>query len=171
MKRLRKLVFLSLLVSLGLALSIIESMIPLPFAMPGMKLGLANMVCLITLVIFGPKEAFVVVILRSLTFALATGSISGLFYSISGAIVSTIIMSIVYEYLYNYFSLIGVSVFGAIFHNIGQITVACIIMENIRIFSYLPVMTLVSLFTGYFVGLGSILTTKNLKQNMSRITG
>lgn len=171
MKRLRKLVFLSLLVSLGLALSIIESMIPLPFAMPGMKLGLANMVCLITLVIFGPKEAFVVAILRSLTFALATGSISGLFYSISGAILSTIIMSIVYEYLYNYFSLIGVSVFGAIFHNIGQITVACVIMENIRIFSYLPVMTLVSLFTGYFVGLGSILTTKNLKQNMSRITG
>jgi len=171
MERLRKLVFLSLLVSLGLALSIIESMIPLPFAMPGMKLGLANMVCLITLVIFGPKEAFVVAILRSLTFALATGSISGLFYSLTGAVLSTIIMSLVYVYFSNYFSLIGVSIFGAIFHNIGQISAASIIMENVKIFSYLPVMTLVSLFTGYFVGLGSILTTKNLRENMSRIAG
>lgn len=171
MKRLRKLVFLSLLVSLGLALSIIESMIPLPFAMPGMKLGLANMVCLVTLVVFGSKEALVVAILRSLTFALATGSVSGLFYSLTGAILSTLVMSIVYKYFSNYFSLIGISVFGAIFHNVGQISVASMIMENIRIFSYLPIMTLVSMFTGYFVGLGAILTTRNLAQNMSKIAG
>jgi len=170
MKRSRKLVLLSLLVSLGLALSIIESMIPLPLPMPGMKLGLANMVSLIAIVILGPKEAFAVAILRSLTFALATGSISGLFYSMAGAVLSIAIMIIVYKYFSSYFSLIGVSVFGAVFHNIGQISVASIIMENIRIFSYLPIMTLMSLFTGYFVGLGSILTVKNLKRSMSKIT-
>lgn len=164
MKRLRKLVFLSLLVSLGLALSIIESMIPIPIMLPGMKLGLANIVCLISLVLFGYKEAFVVAILRSLVFALATGSFSGLAYSLSGAILSTLAMTIVFKYFSSYFSLIGVSVFGAIFHNAGQLLAASMIMENLKIFSYFPFMTLLSLFTGYFVGLGSRLTTKNMKK-------
>ncbi len=164
MKRLKKLVFLSLLVSLGLALSIIESMIPIPILLPGMKLGLANIVCLITLVLFGYKEAFVVAILRAFVFSLATGSFSGLAYSLSGAILSTLAMSIIFKYYSRYFSLIGVSIFGAIFHNVGQLLAASIIMENLKIFSYFPFMTLLSLFTGYFVGLGSTLTSKNMKK-------
>ncbi|WIV10593.1 Gx transporter family protein [Proteiniborus sp. MB09-C3] len=164
MKRLRKLILLSLLVSLGLALSIIESMIPIPILLPGMKLGLANIVCLITLVLFGCKEAFVVAILRSLVFALATGGFSGLAYSLSGAILSTLAMSIVFRHFSSYFSLIGVSIFGAIFHNVGQLLAASLIMENLKIFSYFPFMTLLSLFTGYFVGLGSALTSKNMKK-------
>lgn len=169
MKRLRKIVFLSLLVSLGLALSIIESMIPLPIPLPGMKLGLANIVGLITLVIFGYKEAFVVAILRTIAFALATGSFSGLVYSFSGAIFSTLAMTLVFKHLSNYFSLIGVSIFGAIFHNAGQLLAASIIMENFKIFSYFPFMTILSLFTGYFVGLGSILITNNMKKILGEI--
>ncbi|SDZ36977.1 heptaprenyl diphosphate synthase [Proteiniborus ethanoligenes] len=164
MTRLRKIVFISLLVSLGLALSIIESMIPLPIPLPGMKLGLANIVCLVTLVIFGYKEAFVVAILRTIAFALATGSFSGLIYSFSGAILSTLAMTIVFKYLSNYFSLIGVSIFGAIFHNAGQLLAASLIMENLKIFSYFPFMTILSLFTGYFVGLSSILITNNMRK-------
>lgn len=166
MKRLRKIIFLSLLVSLGLALSIIESMIPIPIFIPGMKLGLANIVGLITLVLFGYKEAFVVAILRSIVFALATGSFSGLMYSLFGAILSTLMMSIVFIYFSNYFSLIGISIIGAIFHNVGQLLAASIIMENFKIFSYFPFMTLLSLFSGYFVGLGSKLTSKNMKKIM-----
>lgn len=164
MKQLRKLIFLSLLVSLGLALSIIESMIPIPILLPGMKLGLANIVCLITLVLFGYKEAFIIAILRALVFALATGGFSGLAYSLSGAILSTLAMAIVYRYFSSCFSLIGVSIFGAIFHNVGQLLAASLIMENFKIFSYLPFMTLLSLFTGYFVGLSSILASKNMKK-------
>jgi len=167
--KVKKLVFLSLLVSLGLALSIVESMMPVPFMAPGAKLGLANMVCLVTLVIFGFKEAFAVAVLRSLTFALATGNFSGLMYSMSGAILSTIVMYLIYSILSNYFSLIGVSIFGAISHNIAQIGVASLIMENVKIFSYLPVMLLMSLFTGYFVGLGSIFISRNLKSNLSNV--
>lgn len=166
MKRLRKLIFLSLLVSLGLALSIIESMIPIPILLPGMKLGLANIVCLISLVLFGYREAFVVATLRSLVFALATGSFSGLAYSLSGALLSTLAMTIVFKYFSSYFSLIGISIFGAIFHNAGQLLAASLIMENLKIFSYFPFMTLLSLFTGYFVGLGSTLTSKNMKKIM-----
>lgn len=166
MKRLNKLIFLSLLVSIGLALSVLESLIPLPITIPGAKLGLSNMVILVTLVIFGFKEAMVVGILKSIVLVLITGSISSLMYSLSGAILSCIIMAIVYKFFTNIFSLIGVSIFGAVAHNFAQVSVAAIMMYNARIYSYLPILLLTSLFTGYFVGLSSIYISKNLKKNL-----
>jgi len=168
-KNLKKLIFLSLLVSLGLALSIIESFIPIPFIIPGAKLGLSNMVVLITLVVFGLKEALIVGILKSLVFTLATGSISSLFYSLSGSTLSCITMFLVFNYFSNVFSLIGVSIFGAVAHNTAQILVASLMMNNYKIFSYLPVLLLTSLFTGYFTGLASIFISKNLKKTFPKI--
>lgn len=164
MNNIKKLIFLSLLVALGLVLSILESFIPLPFIAPGAKLGLANIIVLSTLIIFGYKDALIVAILRSITFSLATGSITSLFYSLTGSLLSLIAMYFAYRFLSNLFSIIGISIIGAVFHNIGQIGVASIIMQNIKIFSYLPVMNLVSLFTGYFVGLSALYTTKYLSK-------
>ncbi len=169
MNRIKKVIFLSLLVSLGLALSIIESSIPVPFIAPGAKLGLSNIMILSTLVVFGFKEAFAVAVIKSITFALATGSFSGLFYSLSGAVLSVIVMYIIYTYFNSFFSLIGISIFGAIAHNFAQISVASIMLENIMIFSYLPVMSLVSLFTGYFVGLSSKLVCQNLNRTYVKV--
>lgn len=166
MKRLNKIIYLSLLVSMGLALSVLESAIPLPITIPGAKLGLSNMVILVTLVIFGFKEAFVVGILKSIVLVLITGSISSLIYSLSGSILSCIIMFIVYKYFSRVFSLIGVSIFGAVAHNFAQVSVAAAMMYNIRIYSYLPILLLTSLFTGYFVGLSSTYISKNLKKNL-----
>lgn len=163
MKRLNKIIFLSLLVSIGLALSVLESAIPLPITVPGAKLGLSNMVILVTLVIFGFKEALVVGILKSIVLVLVTGSISSFLYSISGAIFSCITMFIVYRYFSRFFSLIGVSVMGAVSHNFAQVSVASFMMYNARIFSYLPILLIMSLFTGYFVGLASIYISKNLQ--------
>lgn len=163
MKKLNKLIFLSLLVSIGLALSVLESSIPLPITVPGAKLGLSNMVILVTLVIFGFKEALIVGILKSIVLVLVTGSISSFLYSISGAIFSCITMFIVYRYFSRIFSLIGVSIFGAVSHNFAQVSVASFMMYNARIFSYLPILLLMSLFTGYFVGLTSIYISKNLQ--------
>jgi heptaprenyl diphosphate synthase len=164
MKKMKKIIFLSLLVSIGLALSVIESAMPMPVIVPGAKLGLSNMVILVTLVIFGFKEALIVGILKSLVFTLVTGSISSLFYSLSGAILSCILMFLVYKYFPSIFSLIGVSIFGAVAHNFAQVTIAVIIMNNMKIYSYLPILLLTSLFTGYFVGLASIFIVKNLKK-------
>lgn len=166
MKRLNKIIYLSLLVSMGLALSVLESAIPLPITIPGAKLGLSNMVILVTLVIFGFKEAFVVGILKSIVLVLITGSISSLIYSLSGSILSCITMFIVYKYFSRIFSLIGVSIFGAVAHNFAQVSVAAAMMYNIRIYSYLPILLLTSLFTGYFVGLSSIYISKNLKKSL-----
>lgn len=163
MKKLKKIIFLSLLSSLGLALSIIESIMPIPFIAPGAKLGLSNMVVLITLVVFGLKESLIVGILKSLVFTLVTGSVTSLVYSISGSIFSCFTMFIILKYYSNVFSLIGVSIFGAIAHNTAQILVASLIMSNFKMFTYLPILLLTSLFTGYFVGLASKFISKNLK--------
>ena len=169
MKKLHKMIFLSLLVSIGLALSILESSIPLPIPIPGARLGLSNIVILVTLVIFGFKEAFIVSVLKSIVLMLVTGSISSFIYSISGAILSTIVMIIAYKYFSNIFSLIGVSILGAVAHNIGQIIVASLIMTNIKIFFYLPILLLMSLFTGYFVGISSNYISKNLRKNFQNL--
>lgn len=169
MKGLRRLIFLALLVAIGLVLSIVESMMPLPFVAPGAKLGLSNIVILITLVIFGCKDALITGILKSVLFTLATGSVTSIFYSLSGSIFSLIAMYIVYKYFSKVFSLIGVSIFGAMAHNFAQVLVASLMMNNMKIFSYLPILQLTSIFTGYFVGLVSNYGVKNLQKSIDKI--
>ncbi len=163
MKKLNKMLFLSVLVSVGLALSVLESAIPLPITFPGAKLGLSNMVVLITLIVFGFKDGIIVAMLKSAVLMLVTGSISSFLYSFSGAVLSCIAMYIGYKYFSKIFSLIGVSILGALAHNFAQVTVATIIMNNLRIYTYLPFLMLTSIFSGYFVGLTSTYIIKNLK--------
>lgn len=169
MKKLKKLVFLSILVSVGLGLSVLESAIPLPIMIPGARLGLSNMVILVTLIIFGFKEGLIVSVLKSIILMLVTGSVSSFIYSISGAILSCITMFLTYKYCHSIFSLIGVSIIGALSHNFGQVTVASLMMNNLRIYTYLPFLMLISLFTGYFVGLASRYIVKNLEENFKTL--
>jgi heptaprenyl diphosphate synthase len=165
MKKLNKMIFISILVSIGLALSVLESAIPLPIAMPGARLGLSNMVVLVTLIVFGFKDGIRVSVLKSTVLMLITGSISSFIYSLSGAILSSIMMYIAFRFFSRVFSLIGVSIIGALSHNFAQVSVASAMMNNLRIYTYLPFLMLMSLFTGYFVGLTSIYIVKNLKRN------
>ncbi len=165
MRKLNKMIFISLLVSIGLALSVLEMAIPLPISMPGARLGLSNMVVLITIVVFGFKDGIKVAILKSTVLMLITGSISSFIYSISGAVLSCIMMYLSFRFLSKIFSLIGVSIIGALFHNFAQVSVAAIIMSNLRIYTYLPFLMILSLFTGYFVGLSSGYIVKHLKRS------
>lgn len=167
MKNLKKNIFLSILVSIGLALSLIESAIPLPIAIPGAKLGLSNIVVLVTLIVFGFKEGMIVSLLKSIVLMLVTGSISSFIYSFSGAVLSCLLMYFIYRNFSSVFSVIGVSIFGALSHNFAQVSVASLMLNNIRIYTYLPFLMLTSIFTGYFVGLSSIYITKNLKNNFN----
>lgn len=169
MKKLNKMLFLSVLVSVGLALSVLESAIPLPITFPGAKLGLSNMVVLVTLVVFGFKDGIIVAMLKSSVLMLVTGSISSFLYSFSGAVLSCIAMYIGYRFFSKIFSLIGVSILGALAHNFAQVTVATAIMNNLRIYTYLPFLMLVSIFSGYFVGLTSTYIIKNLRVSFNVI--
>ncbi|MDR5657883.1 Gx transporter family protein [Serpentinicella sp. ANB-PHB4] len=169
--KIKQIIYLALLTTIGLALHILEGMIPNPFLgiAPGAKLGLANIIGLITLGIFGLKYALIVNVLRCIIAGLVIGAITSMFYSIAGAVVSTCLMWIIYRYLSKYFSLIGVSVFGALGHNIAQLLVAAAIINNIRIFVYLPVMMLTSIFTGIFIGITANYTLEKTRIHMKNI--
>lgn len=155
MTKTRKMVFLSLLVAQALVLHIVESMIPVPFITPGAKLGLANIMTVISLYSFGEIETLVVIIVRLLLASMFGGSISSLLYSIAGALFSFIIMVLVKRIGKDYVSLIGVSAAGAVFHNIGQITIAALIVQNVNVSLYIPILTMSGIGTGFFVGLTS----------------
>lgn len=166
MSKLQRYIFLSLLTAGAMILSIIEGIIPLPFIAPGAKLGLANIVTLTVIVIFGFKDALLVVILRCMLMMFVAGNPISFIYSISSGVTSIIVMYISFKYMNKYFSLIGISVLGAMTHNASQITVAAIMFENLSMYTYLPVMSLISIFTGCFVGYTSIYITDNLSKNL-----
>ncbi|SHF56429.1 heptaprenyl diphosphate synthase [Caldanaerobius fijiensis DSM 17918] len=151
----RKLVFLSILIANSLALYIIEGMIPVPFIVPGAKLGLANIITVISLYLFGFYNTLVVIGVRILLSAFFAASPSSFFYSIGGGLLSLVAMFAVKNLGGDNVSEIGVSVIGAVFHNIGQMAVAALILQNVNIMIYVPVLMIVGIGTGIFVGLSA----------------
>mgnify|MGYP000395715465 CR=1 FL=1 len=151
----KKMVFLGLMVGYSLVLYILETYIPNPFMVffPGAKLGLTNIVTLIALLIFGLKETFIIVTVRVILSSIFAGPMTYLLFSIGGAYLSLILMYIVSKI--KGLSIIGVSIVGAIGHNIGQLLVASVLMENLLVITYLPFMLATSLVTGLFVGIVS----------------
>ena len=155
MKNSKKLIFLAILLAQALVLHFIESFIPIPIPAPGVKLGLANIITLVTIVLFGFKEAAILVGLRSFMGAVFGGVISSFFFSIGGGMLSLVAMYFLHHYYKDYFSYMGISIVGAIFHNFGQLLVASFIVSNFGIFIYLPILMLTAILTGYFTGLAT----------------
>ena len=153
MTKTRKLALLSILLALALALHVFERNLPLPMAVPGVKLGLANIITLLAIIIFGFKEAALVVFMRTFLGAVFGGGFLAFCFSLAGGLLSTTIMAIMYKRLGKYFSLPAVSITGAVFHNIGQISVASFVIENLNLFYYLPVLLFSGIVTGCFIGL------------------
>lgn len=151
----KKMVFLGLMVGYSLILYILEIYIPNPFIVffPGAKLGLTNIITLVSLLIFGFKETFIIVTVRVILSSIFAGPMSYLLFSIGGAYLSLIVMFLVNKI--KGFSVIGVSIAGAIAHNIGQLLVASILVENFLMITYLPFMLVTSLVTGLFIGIVS----------------
>jgi heptaprenyl diphosphate synthase len=168
MNRLQRYIFLSLLTAAALILSIIEGMIPLPYIAPGAKLGLSNIVTMTVIVVFGFKDALLVVVLRCILLMLVATNPVTFIYSIASGIMSTIAMALGVKYM-NKFSYIGVSVLGAMTHNATQVTVAAIIFGTFNLYYYMPILSLVSIFTGCFVGYTSIFVSDNLNRTMLKL--
>ncbi len=145
---------MALLISQALVLHYLEGFLP-PLA-PGARLGLANIVSLIALHLFGFREAMAIVVIRSVLGPILGGSPMGILFSLAGGMLSCIVMAALYGRLNKYFSLPGISVAGAVFHNIGQILTASVVYGSIGIlFTYLPVLMLSSVVTGNFIGLAA----------------
>lgn len=156
MKKIRKLVLLSIMLSFSLILYYIENILPpLNMIAPGAKLGLSNIISLTCLYIFSFKEAFTILFMRVFLSSAFYGGMSTFLYSISGGILSLISMHILKMMKLKSVSLIGVSMVGSLFFNIGQLVVASLMLSNIKIFYYLPWLSLISIGTGIFIGITS----------------
>ena len=149
----KKLVFLSLLVAQAMVLSWLESMIPFTPGIPGAKLGLANIVTLIALSTLDFKSCLTIVLMRTTLTSFLFGTVSSLLYSLSGGLLSLVVMALILKLLPKSFSLMAVSIIGAIAHNLGQLLMAALVIENINILYYLPFLMLLAIPTGLFVGI------------------
>jgi heptaprenyl diphosphate synthase len=151
MGKIKKLVLLGVLTSLALALSYVERFIPLGLVIPvpGIKLGLANIVTVAVLYMFGPLPAIAVAVVRCVLGSFFGGSVSALMFSLSGALLSWAAMSAAASA--KVFSVFGISVWGAAFHNVGQICAAALVMGGAVVY-YLPYLLAVSLLTGFITG-------------------
>ena len=151
--KVQKMALLGVLTAAAIVIAILESFIP-SVGIPGVKLGLANIVILIILYELGIWEAAVVNLLRVLVVSLVRGTFlsMGFLMSLTGCIFSLGIM-ILFYLLIKKFSIIGVSVIGSIFHVTGQILIAMFFLETAYIFLYLPVIAISAIITGVFVGI------------------
>lgn len=147
----RIVVHMGMLIALAMVLSFIESQIPAFIAVPGMKLGLANIAVVFALYSLGFREALGISLIRVLLSAILFGSaVSGL-YSAAGAILSLIGMALLKKT--GFFGTVGVSVSGAVLHNLGQIGIACFIMRTQALVYYLPFLILSAVVAGIVIGI------------------
>ncbi|GHV38691.1 hypothetical protein FACS189490_01020 [Clostridia bacterium] len=142
--------YLGILTALAIVAGYLERFIPAPVAVPGIKLGLANVVVLTALYALGAKEALSVSVIRVMVNGLMFSGVFGVIYSLSGAILSFLAMLIGKKL--NVFGVVGVSVLGGVFHNAGQIIAAAIIVENLKLLYYMPVLIVSGVIMGVITG-------------------
>lgn len=159
------------MIALAMVFSYLESLIPLSFAVPGIKIGLANVVTIIALQKLGIKPAIIISIGRVLLSGVLFSNLAMILYSLVGAFVSILVMIAVSHIKYKskegkrkqVFTSTGISICGAIAHNFGQILVAVCLMENIRIFYYMIVLSISGAIFGAVIGILAAGIMKNIK--------
>ncbi len=148
----QKITLLGVMLALTVVLSIAESMFPaVAFLPPGVKIGLSNVVIMYAVFFIGKKEAFFLAFLKSV-FVLSTRSVTAFILSLSGGILSIIVI-IILMYTIKKISYIILSVFGAVFHNIGQITALSLILKQNYIFYYIPILIISGVIMGCITGM------------------
>jgi len=148
----KKITLLAVLASQALVLSIIEAWIPIPIGIPGIKLGLANIITIIVLIMYGLSDALIIILIRCLLSSLFLGGPVIFIFSLCGGILSATIMWILLKSMFHWLSLVGISIAGSIVHNISQIVVACLIMNDLSVAAYLPGLLISGIIMGSFVG-------------------
>lgn len=149
------------LMALALVLSYLESLVPVSAAIPGVKLGLANMVTIIALRRLGLRPAIIISVGRIVISGVLFSNLTVIIYSLAGAAFSIAIMLLAERT--RLLSLVGISICGGVAHNLGQVMVACLVMENIRIFKYMAVLAISGAISGALVGIFSSVIMKNIK--------
>lgn len=164
MKKTNALTLTSVLLAVALTLSYMERFFPLQLIipLPGVKIGLANIVSLVALYLLGAKYAFSILVVRCVLTSFFAGSVTSLMFSLFGGVLAMCVMIVIMRI--PVFSVYGVSILGAAAHNIGQIAASMILMNSIYIGGYLVYLLMISLFTGFLTGLLSSGVIKALEK-------
>lgn len=144
-----RIAYIALLSALAAVFGYIESLFPIPVPIPGIKLGLSNIAVLFALIRMNRSDAFFVMLLKVLICAILFSGMAGLFYSLAGGLLSYLAMCVFKRYD---FSVIGISMAGGVFHNLGQISAAAIMLSSVGAFYYFPVLLVAGLIVGTAVG-------------------
>lgn len=162
--KVRKIVLLGLLTAIAMLLSYVEAILPPIFsAVPGIKIGLANICIVFALYRIGTFDAVMISLVRVVTVTMLFGNPVMLIYSLAGAVLSLAVMALLKHF--DFMSMCGVSVAGGIMHNLGQIIVAMVLLGTAEIGYYMVVLTFTGVISGVFVGLGGALLVNRLPKN------
>ncbi len=159
--RIYKLSLCAILTAIAMIFSYIEAILPFNFGIPGIKLGLSNIVVMIAIYTIGASYAFAVNMTRILLSGLLFGGVSAMLYSLAGGLLSFAVMILLKKT--GLFSQIGVSMAGGTAHNIGQLTVAVLVTSTVKIYYYMPVLLVSGMITGIILGIASSLLTDRMK--------
>ncbi len=162
--RSKRLAVLALLTALSMILSYIEGLLPAFVAIPGIKVGLANLAVVLALYRLGWREAVCVSLVRVLCLSLLFGNAAGFLYSIAGAVMSLIGMVVLKKTMR--FSPLAVSVTGGVLHNMGQLLMACILLSAAALCYYLPFLLLGGILSGIVIGVMAAVLLKRIPNSI-----
>lgn len=146
----KKVAVSGVLIALAFIFSYVEVLIPFQLGIPGVKLGLANIVSLVALYLLDEKMAATITVVRVILTGFTFGSLYSMLYSMAGALLSLAFM--IGAKRWNKFTMIGVSVLGGVMHNIGQLIMAAVVLKTVPFFYYTPVLILSGIVTGIMIG-------------------
>lgn len=147
----KKLALMGLFTALAMIFGYVEAILPISVGIPGVKLGLANIVIVFALYRLNPSEAFFINIIRIVLVNFMFGNLSVMLYSLSGGLLSFAVMVLLKKT--DKFSIYGVSIAGGVFHNIGQLIAAMLVLETSSLIYYGPVLFVSGLMTGLVIGI------------------
>lgn len=164
--RIKQLAILAMFAALSFGIYALETLIPNPIPIPGIKLGLSNIIILIVLYRYGFKEASLVLTVRLLLSCLLFGTLLSLLYSAVGGCLCLVIEGILNRFLKGK-AIFVASAFGALAHNAGQFLVALLVTRSLGVLVYIPYLAIAGIITGFLTGLCAFFMLKKLPKSIS----
>lgn len=158
----KKIAFTGMFTALAFVFSYIESLLPINLGIPGVKLGLANLVVIVALYLIGVKSACILSMVRIVLMGFTFGNPASMIYSLVGGVLSLFVMILAKKI--KFFSVTGVSVLGGVFHNIGQILIAIVVVETASLLYYLPILILSGTLAGVVIGMLAAVLIRHLQK-------
>lgn len=160
----KKLTYIALLTAVALIIFVVESYIPVPVPIPGVKLGLANIITLYALWTLSPRETLCILLTRIFLGSIFAGQIMSLLYSLSGGLLCFVV-TLIFRHILNDNQIWICSIIGAISHNVGQIVMAIFVTSTPGIVVYLPFLLITGIISGIFTGLAAQELYRRMKKN------